>query len=91
MKHVHVIVTGRVQGVSYRAWTEAQAEELGVSGWVRNRADGTVEAVLAGPDPAVNGMLERMRQGPRAARVADLRVTDAEGPAPAPEGFATRA
>lgn len=89
MKHIHVIVTGRVQGVAYRAWTEAQARELGIMGWVRNRDDGSVEAVLAGPDPAVDEMLERMRRGPRAARIGDLQVSAAAGPAP--EGFEIRA
>ena len=49
----HVIVLGRVQGVGYRAWTEREAQARGLQGWVRNRHDGTVEAVFAGPADAV--------------------------------------
>lgn len=88
MKHVHVIVTGRVQGVAYRAWTEGEAEALGLRGWVRNRRDGSVEAVLAGPEAAVAAMLAKMRDGPPAARVDDLRVQEARDRLP--EGFEIR-
>lgn len=69
---VRIIVTGRVQGVGYRAWTAGEAEALGLEGYVRNRRDGGVEAVLAGPDEAVARMIERMRQGPPSARVTAL-------------------
>ena len=65
----HVIVTGRVQGVFFRAWTKQQADQLGVSGWVRNRSDGSVEAFLEGDETAVADLTERMRSGPSAARV----------------------
>lgn len=88
MKHVHVIVTGRVQGVAYRAWTEGEALLLGLSGWVRNRQNGSVEAELAGPESAVDTMLTRMRNGPPPARVDDLRVDEAAGAVP--EGFEIR-
>lgn len=87
---VHVIVEGRVQGVFYRAWTERNARSLGLSGWVRNRRDGSVEAVFCGEDGAVGEMLARCRAGPPEARVA--RVT-AEPLADAPAaagGFAVR-
>ena len=57
-------IHGRVQGVGYRAALFAQAQRLGVRGWVRNRRDGTVQAVLAGTDDAVQGVLEWARQGP---------------------------
>ncbi|WP_328516576.1 acylphosphatase [Tardiphaga alba] len=61
----HVIVTGRVQGVGYRAWTGDQAILLGLQGWVRNRRDGSVEAVFAGPKDAVMEMIELCHRGPR--------------------------
>ncbi|MCB1509160.1 MAG: acylphosphatase [Hyphomicrobiaceae bacterium] len=69
---VHVNVTGRVQGVGYRAWCARVAESLGLAGWVRNLADGSVEAVLSGPDEAVAAQLSRMGQGPSHARVDDV-------------------
>jgi acylphosphatase len=73
-----VWVSGGVQGVFFRAWTQAQARELGVSGWIRNLPDGSVEAHLAGEEGAVTRMVERMRHGPSNARVDDLAVEDAE-------------
>ena len=66
----HVMIRGRVQGIGYRAWTEYTALDLGLEGWVRNRRDGTVEALFAGPQEAVAAMLEACRQGPPGARVA---------------------
>jgi acylphosphatase len=65
----HVVIRGRVQGVGYRAWTEMTALELGLEGWVRNRRDGTVEALFAGSADEVAAMLEACRQGPPGARV----------------------
>jgi len=65
-----VVIRGRVQGVGYRAWTEYTALDLGLEGWVRNRRDGTVEALFAGPQEAVEAMLETCGQGPPGARVA---------------------
>ncbi len=64
-----VRVHGRVQGVFYRAWTQRTAQSLGLAGWVRNRRDGTVEALLCGPRTAVEEMLKRMHDGPPAAQV----------------------
>jgi len=64
-----VIVRGRVQGVGYRAWAEVTALELGVEGWVRNNRDGSVEAVLAGPEEVVLTMIELCRDGPPGAKV----------------------
>lgn len=72
----HVRVTGRVQGVFYRAWTREQAAALGVAGWVRNCADGSVEAQLEGGEAAVAELIERMRAGPSDARVAAVAVRD---------------
>jgi acylphosphatase len=64
-----VMIRGRVQRVGYRAWTEYTALELGLEGWVRNRSDGTVEALFAGPANDVAAMLEACRLGPPGARV----------------------
>ena len=74
----HVRVTGRVQGVFYRAWAQGQARELGVSGWIRNCPDGSVEAHLGGEENCVDRMIERMWKGPSNANVDDLLVEDAE-------------
>ena len=73
----HVRVSGLVQGVFFRAWTQGQARELGISGWIRNCADGSVEAHLDGEEHAVSRMIERMRHGPSGARVDDLTIEDA--------------
>ena len=67
-----VIVRGRVQGVGFRAWTEAIALERGLQGWVRNRRDGAVEALFAGPADAVAAMVAACRRGPPGARVNGL-------------------
>jgi acylphosphatase len=64
-----VTIRGRVQGVGYRAWVEYQAIRDGLEGWVRNRADGSVEAVFAGPEDLVAGVIALCRRGPSAARV----------------------
>ena len=79
-KAVRILVTGRVQGVGYRAWIEDQAEALGLAGWVRNRRDGSVEAVLAGDGGAVDRVIAACRGGPWAANVSDVRVADYLGP-----------
>ena len=79
MTSLHVVITGRVQGVGYRDALKAQAERLGISGWVRNRADGSVEAVLQGKDGAVQAALAWARRGPPLARVAAVRA-DPLGP-----------
>jgi acylphosphatase len=71
---VHVRIEGRVQGVGYRAFVEMRAVELGLSGWVRNRRDGSVEAVLQGAPEAVDAILEACRSGPPAARVARVGI-----------------
>ena len=74
----HVVVRGRVQGVGYRMWTEDLAERLGLAGWVRNRRDGSVEAVFAGPQQAVTTAIEACRTGPRGARVEAVDVENGE-------------
>lgn len=77
-RHVHV--TGRVQGVWFRGWTREQAKALGVSGWVRNRPDGAVEALVAGPGEAVKAIIAALHEGPPAAKVENVLVTEAEAP-----------
>ena len=79
-KAVHVVVSGRVQGVFFRSWTVGRAELRGLDGWVRNRSDGTVEALFAGPIEAVDHMLEACWRGPDYATVTDVRVESAEDP-----------
>ena len=79
-----VTVTGRVQGVSYRAWARRWAEAHGLVGWIRNEPDGSVSAQIEGPPDAVEEMIEAMRSGPPAARVDRLSalpgaVTEATG------------
>ncbi len=65
----HALIRGRVQGVGFRAWTECTALEHGLQGWVRNRRDGSVEALFVGPPEMVELMIEDCRQGPRGAQV----------------------
>ena len=71
-------ITGRVQGVGYRAWALQAASRLNLRGWVRNRTDGSVEALVIGEDDAVARMIEACREGPFGARVSDVAVSDAE-------------
>lgn len=85
---VHLRIHGRVQGVWYRGWMVEQAEALGLDGWVRNRADGTVEAVVSGPEAAIAELLARCRQGPPAARVE--RVDQEPASEEVGPGFVTR-
>jgi acylphosphatase len=70
----HLVVTGRVQGVWYRGSMQEEAHRLGVTGWVRNRADGTVEAEVEGAPDAVEAIVAWARRGPRGARVTDVAV-----------------
>jgi acylphosphatase len=72
-----VVISGRVQGVGFRAWTEHVALRRGLEGFVRNRRDGTVEALFAGPEEAVAAMIEDCRRGPPGARVDGLEARDA--------------
>ena len=78
MRSVRLRITGRVQGVGYRAWALDTARRLGLRGWVRNRADGSVEALVTGDDEAVAAMIEACHEGPLAARVAEVGISDAE-------------
>jgi acylphosphatase len=72
----HIIVRGRVQGVGYRAFVEREALKRGVEGWVRNRRDGSVEAVFAGALEKVDAIIEACRRGPYSARVEQIDQRD---------------
>jgi acylphosphatase len=78
-KTVRLKISGRVQGVSYRWWTVGEATKRGLNGWVRNRRDGSVEALVSGPVAAVDDLIEACRQGPSAARVTDIQISDEAG------------
>lgn len=75
MKRAHVFVSGRVQGVFFRATCREQARDAGVHGWVRNLPDGRVEAVFEGDDAAVERMVAWCRKGPAGARVSRVDVS----------------
>lgn len=72
---VHVVVEGRVQGVGYRAWCADAAVSRGLSGWVRNRRTGAVEAVFSGPRDTVSDMLQHLWRGPTFAKVRAVTET----------------
>jgi acylphosphatase len=82
-----LVITGRVQGVGYRDWTMRTALCLGLAGWVRNRMDGAVEALIVGDDQAVGEMIDACRRGPTMARVdnVDIEPVDLDV---LPQGFA---
>lgn len=86
---VAVVVVGRVQGVTYRAWTRREAEARGLSGHVSNRADGAVEAAFTGPADAVEAMVQACWAGTPGARVERVEVTAGE-PSAGASGFAIR-
>jgi acylphosphatase len=75
----HIVIRGRVQGVGFRAWTEYTALERGLQGWVRNRRDGAVEALLVGPPDVVAAMIEACKEGPRGARVESVDQREGTG------------
>jgi len=84
-----VRITGRVQGVWFRAWTRDAAERLGLAGWVRNEPDGSVRALFVGAPAAVAQMLARCRDGPPAARVVEVASRPVDPP-PTTAGFTIR-
>lgn len=86
---VRLMIAGRVQGVGYRAWLQRTAVGLGLTGWVRNRASGEVEAIVSGPADAVDALIAACHRGPPAARVSTVAATDA--PDEGTSGFETRA
>ncbi len=79
-ERLRVVISGRVQGVWYRGWTVDEARARGLDGWVRNRHDGSVEAVFQGPAEAVAEMVAACRQGPPMARVVEVATHPHEDP-----------
>jgi acylphosphatase len=75
-RRVHVVVEGRVQGVFFRAYTRDEAIRLGLAGWVRNRPDGSVEAMVEGDKAAVAMMLEWFQQGSPGSKVAKVHIAE---------------
>ena len=73
-RRARVVIRGRVQGIGFRASARSRARSLGVAGWVRNNADGSVEAELEGPGERVKLALDWFRRGPRGAHVDDVQV-----------------
>ena len=85
---MRVVIEGRVQGVGFRYSAERVAREVGLDGWVRNRRDGSVEAVFSGAPDDVSEMLDRCRDGPASAAVTSVRIVEEGGEAP--DGFEVR-
>ncbi len=81
MNAKRLVIAGKIQGIGYRDWMVAKARELGVSGWVRNRSDGTVEALIAGDVAAVEELSRLCRRGPRLAEVSSIVEELADPPA----------
>ena len=77
---VHLRIIGRVQGVGFRFFVEDEATARRLNGWVRNRRDGTVEAALSGPAEAVSETIAACREGPPAARVTGIEISEYVGP-----------
>lgn len=88
MRGVHVVISGRVQGVGFRYWVQVEAVSRGLSGWVRNRRDGSVDGVFFGENDAVSAMLGACWAGPAMADVTAVTVSDTDE---APSGFEIRA
>lgn len=89
---VRLRIAGRVQGVGYRDFVRSEAEARGLTGWVRNRRDGAVEAVVTGAPDLVDALIAACWRGPPAARVADIQAEpcDPAGASPPVAGFAIR-
>ena len=79
MRVVRLRIAGRVQGVGFRLYMQREARGRGVTGWVRNRADGTVEAIVQGTPESVAAMIAWARRGPPSAVVSDVKVAEASG------------
>ncbi|MFF7684038.1 acylphosphatase [Microbacterium sp. NPDC007973] len=90
MRTVTITVTGLVQGVGFRYALRAEAERLGTRGWVRNRRDGAVEALVAGDPDAVEGVIAWAHDGPSSARVDDVDVLETGGADEIPSAFEIR-
>lgn len=75
-----LLIKGKVQGVFYRGWSERNARELGLDGWVRNLRTGEVELLASGPVEALDELVRRCWSGPHAAQVADIEISESEQP-----------
>jgi len=82
---LRLVIRGRVQGVGFRYWMTREAEKRGLNGWVLNLSDGSVEALISGPDAAVQDLIEASRRGPRLSHVESIEQNPAD--APAQSGF----
>lgn len=89
-RRIHAIISGRVQGVSYRASAAREAQRLGVVGWVRNTPEGAVELEAEGTADAIEALVAWCRRGPPTARVLQVAVEE-RAPTAADDGFAIRA
>ena len=78
MKTKHLKILGKVQGVFYRASAKKKAEELEISGWIKNASDGSVEAMITGSDQQISNYIQWCKSGPDKANVEDVQVTDQE-------------
>jgi acylphosphatase len=76
LRQIHVFVSGKVQGVGFRAFTKENADEIGVKGWVKNLLDGRVESIMQGPSDAIDKLLAVVKRGPRSSRVDAVEVKD---------------
>jgi acylphosphatase len=76
VRRVHVFISGKVQGVGFRAFTKDRADEVGVKGWVKNLLDGRVESIMQGRGDGVEKLLESVKKGPRSARVDGVEIKD---------------
>lgn len=85
-----LLISGRVQGVGFRYSLQREAQRLGLAGWVRNRSDGSVEALAHGAPDALDALVAWARRGPPAARVAEVKSEPAAAPDPPPAGFELR-
>jgi len=77
-KSKHIVISGKVQGVFFRASTRQKAEQIGVNGWVRNTSDGKVEALFEGDEKKVNKLIEWCRHGPNLAEVKEVNIQEKE-------------
>lgn len=75
MKRIHLIISGDVQGVGFRAWMRREAQKLNLTGWVKNREDGSVETMAEGSEEKLQKLIELCRQGPEASWVDDVKIT----------------
>lgn len=78
---LRLVIRGRVQGVGFRYWMTREAEKRGLSGWVRNLPDGSVEALVSGPDAMIRDIIEACRRGPRLSHVDSIEQMPADAPA----------